>query len=52
MYERILVAYDGSDGALAALKQGIAVAHALGRIMGSMAQSIVRLSPCPVLPAK
>jgi nucleotide-binding universal stress UspA family protein len=29
MYERILVAYDGSDGARAALKQGIALAEAL-----------------------
>jgi len=29
MYKRILVAYDGSDGARAALKQGIALAEAL-----------------------
>ena len=29
MYKRILVAYDGSDGARAALKQGIALANAL-----------------------
>lgn len=30
MYSRILVAYDGSDGARAALRQGIALARALG----------------------
>lgn len=30
MYKRILVAYDGSDGAHAALKQGVALAKALG----------------------
>jgi nucleotide-binding universal stress UspA family protein len=30
MYERILVAYDGSAGARVALKQGIALAKALG----------------------
>jgi nucleotide-binding universal stress UspA family protein len=30
MYKRILVAYDGSDGARAALTQGIALAKALG----------------------
>jgi nucleotide-binding universal stress UspA family protein len=30
MYERILVAYDGSDGARAALNHGIALAGALG----------------------
>ena len=29
MYRRILVAYDGSEGARAALKQGIALAKAL-----------------------
>jgi nucleotide-binding universal stress UspA family protein len=29
MYGRILIAYDGSDGARAALKQGIALAEAL-----------------------
>lgn len=29
MYKRILVAYDGSEGARAALKQGIALAEAL-----------------------
>jgi nucleotide-binding universal stress UspA family protein len=111
MYERILVAYDGSAGARAALTQGIALAGALGaelacvlveehlphyaasisevkaakeeidehfrvlakqardafdllvvgyhghsaifgRILGSTAQSIVRLAPCPVLLAK
>ncbi|HEU4366657.1 MAG TPA: universal stress protein [Methylomirabilota bacterium] len=30
MYSRILVAYDGSNGARAALRQGIALAKALG----------------------
>jgi len=30
MYKRILVAYDGSDGARAALKQAIALSKALG----------------------
>lgn len=30
MYKRILVGYDGSDGARAALKQGIALGKALG----------------------
>jgi nucleotide-binding universal stress UspA family protein len=30
MYERILVAYDGSDGAEAALRQGLGLARALG----------------------
>ena len=30
MYKRILVAYDGSDGARAALKQGVALAKVVG----------------------
>ncbi len=34
MYKRILVAYDGSDGARAALKQGIALAEALDAELG------------------
>jgi len=36
MYKRILVAYDGSDGARAALKQGIALAKALNAQLASI----------------
>lgn len=36
MYRRILVAYDGSPGARAALRQGVALAQALGAELSSI----------------
>ena len=72
MFKRVLVAYDGSDGALVrqgheveeivtAAREGrfdlLVIGHhghsrIFERTMGSTAQSIVRLAPCPVLVAK
>lgn len=36
MFKRVLVAYDGSDGARVALRQGIELARALGAELSSI----------------
>jgi len=53
MNERILVAYDGSDGGAGGAQASLVVGYhghraSFGRIIGSAAQSIARRAPCPV----